>query len=42
MTNEKKIIFWIFFRKIWKNVEKCEKMMKMGQILMKTFKINDK
>ena len=41
MRNEKKNIFWIF----QKNMEKCPKklkMMKMGQILMKKVKVDEK
>ena len=41
MKNEKNNIFWIFFRKIWKNVGEKLTMMKMGQILMKKVKIDE-
>ena len=42
MRNEKHNIFWIFFRKIWKNVEKSEKGLKKGSELMKKAKIDEK
>ena len=42
MKNKKKKIFWIFFTKVWKNVEKGEKVMKKGHILQKKAKIDEK
>ena len=42
MKNENYNIFWIFFRKIWRNVEKSEKWWKKGHILMKKVKIDEK
>ena len=39
----RKIIFLFdLYRKIWENAEKSEKMMKIGQILMKKVEIDEK
>ena len=42
MKNEKNNYFWIFSEKCEKMSKKVKKMMKMGQILMKTVEINEK